>query len=216
MTTDSSGTQSPPTTPDSTMSIPLTPDTNWLPPTTMHFEAAPAELTDPQKINAVLNKLAEDNMKVLTAMFETMSKTNDDKIEKHKRDLANQVKADFTNSRGDIDNRIEIVFAKVTDVESDMQGAKLDIDDLEAFQQDVAPKIDQAISLPSSSTPVSFDARNAFPRFSGYMRTRTTLQQPVSPDEYYKFVLPASTKPLLVPTWIQTYHVQKKARMLRM
>ena len=193
MTTDSSDTQSPPTTPDSTMSTPSTPDTNRSPPTTMHFEAAPAELTDQQELIALFTKLSDDNMKALNNMFEKLSTKNDDKIEKHKRDLANQVKAEFTNSRDDIDNRIETVFAKVTDVESDMQGAKLDIDDLEAFQHDVAPKIDQAISLPASSTLVSSDARNAFPRFSGYMGTRTTLQQPVSPDEYYKFVLPAST-----------------------
>eukprot|EP00978_Attheya_sp_CCMP212_P003227 scaffold6614_cov51-Attheya_sp.AAC.7 len=30
----------------------------------------------------------------------------------------------------------------------------------------------------------SLDARNDFPRFSGYMGTRTTLQKLVPPDEY--------------------------------
>jgi hypothetical protein len=80
MTTDLSDTPLPPTKPDSTMSTPLTPDTNLLTPTTMHFEAAPVRLTNQQEINDMLTKLSDDNMKVITTIFETMSKINDDKL----------------------------------------------------------------------------------------------------------------------------------------
>jgi hypothetical protein len=186
MTTDSSDTQSPPTTPDSTMSTPSTPDTNRSPPTTMHFEAALAELTNQQKINAVLTKLSENNMKALNTMFEIMSKTNDNKIEKHKRDLSNQLKADVTTSTEKMETRVDSIDIKVADVESDIQGFKLDVDNLEAFQTEVTPKIDQAITRPASSA-TSLDARNDFPRFcSGYMGTSTTLQKTVPPDKYHK------------------------------
>jgi hypothetical protein len=152
----------------------------------MPFEAAPAPLTDQQKINAVLTKLSEDNMKALTAMFETMSRTNDDKIEKHKRDLSNQLKADVTTSTEKMETRVDSIDIKVADVESDIQGFKLDVDNLEAFQTEVTPKIDQAITRPASSA-TSLDARNDFPRFcSGYMGTSSTLQKTVPPDKYYK------------------------------
>eukprot|EP00978_Attheya_sp_CCMP212_P030786 scaffold114436_cov52-Attheya_sp.AAC.2 len=71
-----------------------------------------------------------------------------------------------------METRVDSIDAKATDVESDMQGAKLNINDLEAIQTEVTPKIDQAITHPALPD-TSLDARNYFPRFSGYMGTRT-------------------------------------------
>eukprot|EP00978_Attheya_sp_CCMP212_P030986 scaffold115760_cov65-Attheya_sp.AAC.5 len=98
--------------------------------------------------------------------------------------------------------RVETIDAKVTEVETDMIRHDLDIDDLEAFKDNIVPKVDQALTRPASSNN-SPDDRNTFPRFSGYMGTRTTLQRLVPPDEYYKFVLPAgasSTSSYVDPT----------------
>jgi hypothetical protein len=103
------------------------------------------------------------------------------KIEKHKRDLSNQLKADVTTSTEKMETRVDSIDIKVADVESDIQGFKLDVDNLEAFQTEVTPKIDQTITRPASSA-TSHDVRNDFPRFcSGYMGTSTTLQKTVPP-----------------------------------
>eukprot|EP00978_Attheya_sp_CCMP212_P004073 scaffold8800_cov58-Attheya_sp.AAC.2 len=129
-------------------------------------------------------------MASMTTILETMKTNHDDKLEKYKRDLSNQVKADVILSTADLETCVETIDAKVTEVESDMQCHDLDIDDLEAFKDDIVPKIDLVLTR-SASSNTSPDDRNNFPRFSGYMGTRTTLQRPVPPNEYYKFVLPA-------------------------
>eukprot|EP00978_Attheya_sp_CCMP212_P027906 scaffold94771_cov41-Attheya_sp.AAC.1 len=164
------------------MSQPTTPTSQ---PMTMHFEAATPTLTAAEQLSVVVAQMAS-----LTTMLETMQTTQVETLKKHKRDLTNQVKADVIISTADLETRVETIDAKVALVESDMQQTGLDIDDLEAFKDEYVPKIDQAIIRPESS-PAPSDDRNTFPRFSGYMGTRTTLQRPVSPDEYYKFVLPA-------------------------
>jgi hypothetical protein len=78
---------------------------------------------------------------------------------------------------------VDSINAKATDVES------YNVDDLEVFQTEVTPKINQVTTSPASSD-TSLDAQNDFLCLSGYMGTCTTLQKPVLPDEYYKFVLP--------------------------
>eukprot|EP00978_Attheya_sp_CCMP212_P006096 scaffold13731_cov51-Attheya_sp.AAC.7 len=89
-----------------------------------------------------------------------------------------------------METSVDSIDAKVADVESDMQ--RHNVEDLEAFQTEVTPKIDQAITRPpASSDTTSLDARNYFTHFSGYIGTPTNLQKPVLADEYYKFVLPA-------------------------
>eukprot|EP00978_Attheya_sp_CCMP212_P017786 scaffold47921_cov55-Attheya_sp.AAC.3 len=125
------------------------------------------------------------SMAVLISTITAIDKAaHEEKLEKYKHDLSNQVKADMIICIDSID-------AKVADVESDMQRDNLNIDDLKALQTEVTPKIDQAITRPASSD-TSLNARNdSFPRFSGYMGTGTTLQKPVPSDEYYESVLPA-------------------------
>eukprot|EP00978_Attheya_sp_CCMP212_P029577 scaffold105470_cov54-Attheya_sp.AAC.1 len=133
------------------------------------------------------------SMAALTSTIATIEAKHADKLKKYKRDLSNQVKADVIISTTDLETCVETIDAKVALVESDMQQTNLDIDDLEALQTEVTPKIDQVITRPASSN-TSLNARNdSFPRFSGYMGTGTTLQKPVPPDEYYEFVLPAGT-----------------------
>jgi hypothetical protein len=153
----------------------------------MHFEAAVPSLTEAEQMAALVSQMAS-----LTAMFETILKTAQDKtLEKNRRDLLNQVKPDVILSTADLETRVETIDAKVLteEVESDMQHHDLDIDDLEAFKEDIVPKIDLELARPASSN-ISPDDRNDFPRFSGYIGTGTTLQKPVPPDECYKFVLP--------------------------
>eukprot|EP00978_Attheya_sp_CCMP212_P034629 scaffold146046_cov35-Attheya_sp.AAC.1 len=128
------------------MSPPTTPMSQ---PTTIHFEAATPTLTAAEQLSVVVAQMAS-----LTTLLETMQTNQVETLEKHKRDLTNQVKADVIISTAD-----------------------LDIDDLEAFKDEYVPKIDQAIIRPESS-PAPPDDRNTFPRFSGYMGTRTTLQRP--------------------------------------
>ena len=142
----------------------------------MHFEAAVPPLTEAEQLSAVFAQMAS-----LTTLLESMKIKQDETLEKKRRDLSNQVKADVILSTADLETRVETIDAKVTEVESDMQRHDLDIDELAAFKEDIVPKIDLALTRPASSNN-SPDDRNTFPRFSGYMGTRTTLQRPVPPD----------------------------------
>ena len=93
-----------------------------------------------------------------------------------------------------LDTRLDSLDAKLGDVEelvdkveTKVASAELDINELEAFQEDVQPKIDRVHSRPlhssDSNQMPSDEDRSSFPRFSGYMGTRTSLQRKVSPDE---------------------------------
>eukprot|EP00978_Attheya_sp_CCMP212_P009673 scaffold23018_cov55-Attheya_sp.AAC.1 len=187
---------SPPMTPE-TMSQPTT---QMLQPPTIYFEAAVPTLMHTEQISALVTQMA-----AITTMLEIMQTNNED-LEKYKRDLSNQVKADVILSTADLETRIETIDAKVAEVESDMQRHDLDINDLEAFQNEVTPKTDQEVLTCPASPNTSPDAWNDFSRFSGgYMGICTTLQKPVPPDEYYyKFVLPgagaSSTSSYVDPT----------------
>eukprot|EP00978_Attheya_sp_CCMP212_P042153 scaffold252323_cov38-Attheya_sp.AAC.1 len=164
--TDPSDIQSlPPTTPN-TSSQPPTPKSQPRP--TMHFEAAVLPPTMEEKMSAIGTQMSS-----ITTLFESMKTDQEETLEKYKQ------------------TRVETIDAKVADVVSDIQHHDLDIDVFDAFKDDSIPKVDQALAHPTSSH-ASPDDRNDFPRFSGYMGTRTTLQKPVPADEYYKFVLPAS------------------------
>ena len=147
-------------------SPPTTPETTSQPPT-MHFEAAVPTLTVEDKISALLIQMAS-----ISTILETMKTNHDDKLEKYKSDLTNQVKADVILSTVELETRFETIDAKVTEVKTDMLCHDLDIDDLEAFKDDIVPKVDQALSRPASLNTSPND-RNNFPRFSGYMGTRT-------------------------------------------
>eukprot|EP00978_Attheya_sp_CCMP212_P018181 scaffold49429_cov33-Attheya_sp.AAC.1 len=130
-------------------------------------------------------------MASITTLLESMKTDQEETLEKYKRDLSNQIKADVILTTAELETRVETIDAKVADVETDIQRHDLDIDEFDTFKDDIVPKVDQALAHPTSSH-ASPDDRNDFPRFSGYMGTRTTLQKPVPTDEYYKFVLPAS------------------------
>eukprot|EP00978_Attheya_sp_CCMP212_P039312 scaffold203279_cov32-Attheya_sp.AAC.1 len=71
-------------------------------------------------------------MASITTLLGSIKTDYDDKREKYKRDLSNQLKDDVTISTATID-------AKVADVESDMQRHNLNIDDLEALQTQDRP-----------------------------------------------------------------------------
>eukprot|EP00978_Attheya_sp_CCMP212_P044826 scaffold324058_cov24-Attheya_sp.AAC.1 len=87
----------------------------------MHFEAATPTLTAAEQLYVVVAQMAS-----LTTMLETIMQTTQvETLEKHKRDLTNQVKADVIISTADLETCVETIDAKV------------------AF-----PKIDQAIIRP--------------------------------------------------------------------
>eukprot|EP00978_Attheya_sp_CCMP212_P017206 scaffold45668_cov45-Attheya_sp.AAC.2 len=157
--TDSSDTQSPPTTPTSQPMTQAQASTTLQPPT-MHFEAAVPTLTYKEQISAILIQMAS-----ITTLLESIKTDYDNKREKYKRDLSNQLKDDVTISTAEMETSVDTIDAKVADVESDMQRHNLDIDNLEALQTEVTPKIHQAITRPAS-LDTSLDARNdSFPRF---------------------------------------------------
>eukprot|EP00978_Attheya_sp_CCMP212_P016127 scaffold41983_cov27-Attheya_sp.AAC.1 len=131
-------------------------------------------------------------MLAFTSTIANLKATHEEKLEKYKRDLSNQVKSDVTISTANIITHIDPIDAKVFDVETDIQGFKLNVDDLEAFQEDVAPKIDKVIQRPDSSF-ASADTRNDFLHFSCYMGTPTNLHPTVLPTAFSKFLLSART-----------------------
>jgi hypothetical protein len=117
----------------------------------MHFTAVESIMD--KSIAALLLQMAEQtksSMAALTSTIANLKVTNDKRLEKYKRDLSNQVKADMILSAADLEICIETIDAKVTEVESDMvQGHDLDIDDLKAFKDDIIPKINIALTCPA-------------------------------------------------------------------
>eukprot|EP00978_Attheya_sp_CCMP212_P031108 scaffold116402_cov44-Attheya_sp.AAC.1 len=102
--TDPSDIQSlPPTTP-ATTSQPTAPRSQ---PPSMHFEAAVPTLMDAEQISALVTQMAS-----MTTILETMTTNHDDKLEKYKRDLSNQVKADVILSTTELETRVEMIDAK--------------------------------------------------------------------------------------------------------
>eukprot|EP00978_Attheya_sp_CCMP212_P029060 scaffold102128_cov28-Attheya_sp.AAC.1 len=131
-------------------------------------------------------------MLAFTSTIANLKATHEEKLEKYKCDLSNQVKSDVKISTANITTHIDPIDAKVSDIETDIQGFKLDVDDLEAFQEDATPKIDKAIHHPDSSFASAY-TRNDFLHFSCYMGTPTNLHPTVSPADFSKFLLPAHT-----------------------
>eukprot|EP00978_Attheya_sp_CCMP212_P018971 scaffold52559_cov64-Attheya_sp.AAC.2 len=140
--------------------------------------------------------MAERNKNMLALTSTTIANleaTHKEKLEKYKCDLSNQVKSDVMISTTNIATHIDPTDAKISDVETDIQGFKLDVDDLEDFQEEhAAPKIDKAIHHPNSLF-ASADTRNDFLHFSCYMGTPTNLHPTVLPADFIKFLLPACT-----------------------
>eukprot|EP00978_Attheya_sp_CCMP212_P027823 scaffold94120_cov44-Attheya_sp.AAC.3 len=113
--TDSSDTQSPPTTPTSQPTTQAQASTTLQAPT-MHFEAAVPTLTYEEQISAILIQMAS-----ITILLESIKTDYDDRHEKYKRDLSNQLKDDVTISTAEMETSVDTIDAKVADVESDMQ-----------------------------------------------------------------------------------------------
>eukprot|EP00978_Attheya_sp_CCMP212_P026832 scaffold88965_cov47-Attheya_sp.AAC.1 len=93
-------------------SSPMTPTTTSQPMTptsqirTMHFEAAVTPLTEAEQLAALVTQMA-----ALTTIFDTI-KTNNDKLEKYKRDLFNQLKDDVMISTAEMETSIDSIDAK--------------------------------------------------------------------------------------------------------
>eukprot|EP00978_Attheya_sp_CCMP212_P043435 scaffold283604_cov62-Attheya_sp.AAC.1 len=110
----------------------------------MHFEAAVPTLTYVEQISAILIQMAS-----ITTLLESIKTDYENKREKYKRDLSNQLKDDVTISTTEMETSVDTIDAKVADVESYIQRHNLNIDDLEALQTEVTPEIDQAITRPA-------------------------------------------------------------------
>eukprot|EP00978_Attheya_sp_CCMP212_P010344 scaffold24982_cov65-Attheya_sp.AAC.4 len=70
-----------------------------------------------------------------------------------------QVKSNLKAFTNDLDNCMDDVYVKVTamSAKTDIQGVKLDIDDLEAFQEEVNTKLDQVPGCRPTSLAISSD-----------------------------------------------------------
>jgi hypothetical protein len=92
---------------------------------------------------------------------------------------------DLDGHLGTIDSNLEVIDNSVTHL-------KLDVHAIENIQADEEKASSRRQARSSSGdAPSREENRSDFPRFSGYIGTRTSLQHKVSPEEYYKFVLPA-------------------------
>jgi hypothetical protein len=99
--------------------------------------------------------------------------------------------AGFDSHLDILDHRLDGIDTTFGEANESVNNLKLDVHALETAKEDDAPKATRRQAHSSSTASPAPADRSDFPRFSGYMGTRTSLRQSVSAKEYYRDVLPA-------------------------